>query len=249
MLHGHVALVTGGASGIGRATAIRLASEGASVVVADTNTSDGQTTVDTISQTGGTARFVATDVAVFEQVEAAVQQAVTDFGKLDIMFNNAGIGHFAPLLQHEPKDYDRVVQVNQYGVYYGILAAARAMVAHGTRGVIINTASVFGFLASQGVFGYHASKGAVKMMTQAAALELAPFGIRVVGIAPGTVDTPIIQGYKDAGLLELLKRQQMRGQLQTPEQIAGVVVMLCTPYADAINGSVIMVDDGYTAFK
>jgi NAD(P)-dependent dehydrogenase (short-subunit alcohol dehydrogenase family) len=108
---------------------------------------------------------------------------------------------------------------------------------------------VFSFLGSPGVIGYHAAKGAVKMMTQAAALELAPYNIRVVAVAPGTTDTPIIQGYKDAGLGRHLARQQMRGRLQTPEEIASVVVFLATPAATAINGSVVMADDGYAEFK
>ncbi len=115
--------------------------------------------------------------------------------------------------------------------------------------MIINTASVFAFMASPGVIGYHASKGAVKMMTQAAALELAPHGIRVVAVAPGGTDTPIIQGYKDAGLTEMMANQQMRRKLQTPESIAEIVAFLTSDAADAINGSVVMTDDGFAEFK
>ena len=248
-LQGKVAVVTGGASGIGGATALRFAQEGAKVVVADYNQAGGEQTVQDIASAGGEAAFIQTNGAEFAQVEAAVNLALQRFGSLDIMFNNAGTGHFAPLLQHEPADYDRVVKVNQYGVYYGILAAGRAMSARGIKGVIVNTASVYAFIASQGVFGYLAAKGAVKMMTQAAALELAPYGIRVVAIAPGAVDTPIIQGYKDMGLGGRLAKAQMRGQLQTPEQIAAAVTLLCTEDAQAINGSVVMTDDGAAEFK
>jgi glucose 1-dehydrogenase len=249
LIAGKVAIITGGASGIGQATALRMAREGAKVVIADLNSQAGEALADTITQSGGNALFVPTDVSDYSQVEALVQTTTQHYGGLDIMFNNAGIGHFAPFLLHEPADYDRVVKVNQYGVYYGILAASRAMVATSTKGVIINTASVFAYSASLGVFGYHAAKAAVRMMTQAAALELAAFGIRVVAIAPGGVDTPIIQGYKDMGLTDQLNAQQMRGKLLTPEQIAGVVVLLCSPDADAINGSVVMADDGYASFK
>ncbi len=244
-----VAVLTGAASGIGRATALKFAAQGVRVVVADFNVAGGEETVERVRAAGGDGIFVRTDVSEFAQVETAVKTAVERFGRLDVMFNNAGTGVFKPLLDHEPEDYDRVVKVNQYGVYYGILAAGRAMRDLGRGGVIINTASVFGVLASYGVIGYHASKGAVRMMTQAAALELAPFNIRVVAIAPGGVDTPIIQGYKDAGLHAALARGQMRGKLLTLEQIADVVALLASDGADAINGSLVMVDDGYAEFK
>ncbi|MFK7603583.1 SDR family NAD(P)-dependent oxidoreductase [Deinococcus sp. SM5_A1] len=244
-----MAVITGGGSGIGRATALIFAREGARVVVAELNEDHGKQTVDEILSLGHDARFIQTNVSVFEDVQAAVDLAADHYGRLDIMFNNAGIGINKPLLEHEPADFDRVVKVNQYGVYYGILAAGRKMRDLKTGGVIINTASVFALLASPGVIGYHASKGAVKMMTQAAALELAPLDIRVVAIAPGGVDTPIIQGYKDAGLGEMMARQQMRGKLQTPEAIAEIVAFLASSEADAINGSMVMTDDGFAEFK
>jgi glucose 1-dehydrogenase len=248
-LNGKVTVITGGGSGIGRATAVKFARDGAKIVVAELDEAHGKRTVDEILALGYEARFIRTDVAVFEDVQAAVDFAARTYGRLDIMFNNAGIGVNKPLLDHEPADYDRVVKVNQYGVFYGILAAGRKMRDLKTKGVIINTASVFAFLASPGVIGYHASKGAVKMMTQAAALELAPHGIRVVAVAPGGTDTPIIQGYKDAGLAEMLANGQMRRKLQTPESIAEIVAFLASDAADAINGSVVMTDDGYAEFK
>ncbi|MCY0895395.1 MAG: SDR family NAD(P)-dependent oxidoreductase [Alicyclobacillaceae bacterium] len=248
-LSGKVCIVTGGASGIGRATAIKFAAEGASVVVADVNEAEGRITAEDIQRNSGRSLFVKTDVTVYSEVEQLVQTAVDTFGSLDIMFNNAGIGRYKPLLDHSPEDFDAVVKVNQYGVYYGILAAARKMRELGTAGTIINTASVFAFMASPGVIGYHAAKGAVKMMTQAAALELGEFGIRCLAIAPGGVDTPIIQGYKDMGIADKMARQHMRKQLQKPEHIANVVALLASKEADAINGSVVMVDDGFAEFK
>lgn len=248
-LEGKVAVITGGGSGIGRATALKFAREGARVVVAEINAATGEETAALIRAQGGEAVFVATDVSRFADVEAAVDAAVARYGTLDVMFNNAGTGVFKPLLEHDPEDYDRVVRVNQHGVYYGILAAGRKMRALGVAGVIINTASVFSFMASPGVIGYHAAKGAVRIMTQVAALELAPHNIRVVAVAPGTTDTPMIQGYKDAGLGAFIARQQMRGKIQPPEDIANVVAFLATPEANAINGSVVMTDDGYAEFK
>lgn len=244
-----VAVITGAGSGIGRAAALKFSVEGARIIVADIQETPGLETVELVQAAGGEARFIKTNVAKFEEVEAAVALAVDTWGHIDVMVNNAGTGAFAPLLDHEPKDFDRVVRVNQYGVYYGILAAGRKMRDAGTGGTIINTASVFSFMASPGVFGYHAAKGAVKMMTQAAALELAEFKIRVVAVAPGTVDTPIIKGYKDMGMEKKLARQQMRGQLMNAEQIANVMAFLATSDADGINGSTVMVDDGFASFK
>ncbi len=244
-----VAIVTGGASGIGRATALALARTGVRVVIADVDDDGGGAVVAAICDGGGTALFVRTDVADERAVDALVAQAVAAYGGLDVMFNNAGIGTYAPLLDHTAADFDRVVKVNQYGVFYGIVAAGRAMRALGTPGTIVNTASVFGTVASRGVIGYHATKAAVRIMTQAAALELAPLGIRVVAIAPGVVDTPIIQGYKDKGLEPALAAAQMRGKLLDPGKIADVVVWLCSEGADAVNGTTIMVDDGFSSFK
>ena len=244
-----VAVITGAGSGIGRAAALKFSAEGAKVVVADIQEAPGRETVELVKAVGGEALFLKTNVAKFEEVEAAVALAVDTWGHIDVMVNNAGTGHFAPLLDHEPKDFDRVVRVNQYGVYYGILAAGRKMRDAGNGGTIINTASVFSFMGSPGVFGYHAAKGAVKMMTQAAALELAEFNIRVVAVAPGTVDTPIIQGYKDLGMEKKLARQQMRGKLMVAEQVANVMAFLACSDADGINGSTVMVDDGYASFK
>jgi glucose 1-dehydrogenase len=242
-------IITGGASGIGRATAMKFAAEGDQVVVADFNEPGGKETVEAIRQSGGEAMFVQTDVSKFDQVESLIEQTVDQYGTLHVMFNNAGIGGRKHLLDYDLADYERVIGVNQNGVFYGMLAAGRKMRDLGVKGVIINTASVFGYLASKGTFSYQASKGAVRMMTQTGALELSPYGIRVVGVAPGSVDTPIIQGYKDAGMEEYMKAQQMRGELIRPEAIADAVYLLSMKEADAVNGSVVMLDDGYASFK
>ncbi|HSI66130.1 MAG TPA: SDR family oxidoreductase [Planococcus sp. (in: firmicutes)] len=242
-------IITGGASGIGRATAMKFAKEGDQVVIADSNEAGGKETVGAIRQSGGEAVFIQTDVSKFGEVESLVEKTVDQFGTLDVMFNNAGIGGRKHLLDYDLADYERVIGVNQNGVFYGMLAAGRKMRDLEVKGVIINTASVFGYLASKGTFAYQASKGAVRMMTQTGALELSRYGIRVVGVAPGSVDTPIIQGYKDAGMEDYMKAQQMRGELIQPEAIADAVYLLSLKEADAVNGSVVMLDDGYASFK
>lgn len=244
-----VAVITGGASGIGKQTAIKFASKGDQVVVADFNQQLGEETVAQIIKDGGEAIFVKTDVSKYEEVEALVEKTVTTYGRIDVMFNNAGIGRVTPVLDQDLKDYHSVINVNQHGVAHGIIAAGKKMRELGIKGVIINTASVFGFLASPGTFAYHASKGAVIMMTKSAALEMSIHGIRVLAVAPGAVDTPIIQGYKDQGMVDEMKSKVMGNKLTLPEQVADTVYLLSLPEASAINGSVVMADEGYASFK
>jgi NAD(P)-dependent dehydrogenase (short-subunit alcohol dehydrogenase family) len=248
-LSGKVAVVTGGGSGIGRASAIRLAREGARVVVADINQSTGEQTAEHIRANGGEALFVHTDVASYESVESLVKQTVDAFGGLDIMFNNAGVENPPLSVVDMPvEEYHRTVAVNQHGVFYGIKAAAAVMKERG--GVIINTASVYGFIADRRQFPYHASKGAVVMMTKSAALDLAKYNIRVVAIAPGLIDTGIVSQWKeDPRVWEIVERAQMRRRAGTPEEVAAVVAFLASDDASFINGSVIFVDDGAASFK
>ncbi|MCT1401750.1 short-chain dehydrogenase [Paenibacillus sp. LC231] len=244
-----VAVITGGASGIGRQVSLKFARKGDRVVVADYNEAAGQETVDLIKKEGGEATFVQVDVSKQESVEALVDRAVELYGRIDVMHNNAGIGGAGPVLEQNMDLYHRTINVNQHGVAYGIIAAGRKMKELGIKGVIINTASVFGFLASPGTFAYHATKGAVIMMSKSAALELAPYGIRVVAVAPGAVDTPIIQGYKDSGMLDSMRAKVMGGELTQPEVVADTVYLVSLDEAAAITGSVVMADQGYASFK
>lgn len=248
---GKVAVITGAASGIGRATAVKMAGEGANVVVADINDDGGQETVRQISSGGGTARFVHVDTANYDSVEALVASAVETFGHLDIMFNNAGIGNQQTSVLDIPvDDYHRTVSVNQHGVFYGIKAAGRQLREQGGGGVIINTSSVFGFIADRNQFPYHASKGAVVMMTKSAALELARYNTRVVAIAPGLIETGIIQGWKDdPAVWKELQKAQMRRHVGQPEDVANLVAFLASDEASFCNGQVYFVDDGVASFK
>jgi len=244
-----VIIVTGGASGIGRATAVKFARAGDQVVIGDIDERGAMETLTAVDQSGGSARFIRTDVTHYADLESLVAATVADYGRLDVMFNNAGLVRPGAFVDGDLADYHQMIDVCQHGVAYGIRAAARAMRALGKPGTIINTASVFGFVVNRGTLGYHAAKGAVIMITKAAALELAHCGIRVLAIAPGGVDTPILQPVKDAGLIDLVQKFHMRGKLLKAAEIADAVYLLAMPEAGVINGSVVMLDDGFTAFK
>jgi glucose 1-dehydrogenase len=246
---GKVVVVFGGGGGIGGATARGFAAQGASVVVADIDCAAAETVTRSITETGGVAIAVAVDISQAEGAEMAVKEAVARYGRLDVVFNCAAIVTRRPLLEHEPGEFERVIRVNLEGTFNGLIAGARTMRELRIQGCIINASSVAAYLATSGMVGYHASKGGVTALTHAAALELAPLGIRVVAIAPGTVDTPLLREAKAAGLDRDLARRQMRRKMISPERIADVVVFLASPEADAINGTVVLVDDGYVSFK
>ncbi|GEO26005.1 oxidoreductase [Alicyclobacillus acidoterrestris] len=247
---GQVAIVTGGAGGIGQASARLLASQGARVIVADLDATAGEAVAAEIREAGYEATFHPVDVSVYEQVEALVRYAVDTYGQLDIMFNNAGI--FGDGLQNVidlPIDvYKRMISINQDGVFYGIKAAAAAMKERG--GVIINTASIYAYIADKNQLPYHASKAAVVGMTKASALELGRYNIRVVAIAPGMIDTGLIDAWReDERVWNTIQKAHMRRKLGTAEQVANVVAFLASDEASFLNGHAYFVDDGAASFK
>lgn len=244
-----VVIITGGASGMGRAAAIKFSTEGAKVIVADFNEVNGKDVISEINGRNGEATFFKVDVSNFEQVKAMVDFTIETYGTLHVIWNNAGISGASPLLESDVPSYLNTIAINQFGVAYGIYAASKRMVELGVKGVIINTASVFGILASENHFAYGASKAAVENMTKTAALELAPYGIRVVGIAPGTVNTAILKDVLAMGLGEQLKSYHMRQEFIEPTDIANVVGFLASEESNVINGTIIKVDDGWTSFK
>jgi NAD(P)-dependent dehydrogenase (short-subunit alcohol dehydrogenase family) len=252
-LNGKVAIITGGASGIGLATVKKFVQEGAKVVIADINLAqaEAEAAVAEVEAMGfpGTAAAVRVDVSKFVEVEALVVRAVEIFGKLDVIFNNAGIAGGKPLLDHDPAvDYHPMIRVDQDGVYYGILAAGRQFRDQGTGGVIISTSSIYGEAAAELSFSYSAAKAAVISFTRSAAYELAEFGIRAVAITPGRVGTAIINQFSDE-LKATFAAEQMRNKMTAPEEIANVVAFLASDESNVINGTVVHVDDGYSSFK
>lgn len=241
------AVVTGAAGGIGQAIIRKLLAEGARVVAADLSVDALKVFNDVPSDKLVT---FSVDVTDYSQVEAMVKQAAKQFGQLDILINNAGIGLAKPLLQHDPiNDFEPVTNVNQKGVYHGILAGGRQFQAQGTRGVILNTSSVYAQLASEMTFTYNVSKAAVDMMTKCAALEYAPLGVRVCAVAPGRVDTPMLRQYEALGLWEHIRKEQMRQEFTQPNEIADVVGFLVSDEANCINGCTVNASDGFENFK
>ena len=250
-LDGKVAIITGGASGIGLATVRKFVREGAKVMIADINLEQAEAAAAEIDGEGfgGAVAAVAVNVSVYAEVEAAVTRTVEVFGKLDVIFNNAGIAGGRPLLEHDPAtDYEPIIQVDQNGVYYGILAAGRRFRDQGTGGVIISTSSIYGEQAAELSFTYSAAKAAVISFTRSAAYELAEYGVRAVAITPGRVGTAIINQFSDE-LRATFAAEQLRNKLTDPEEIANVVAFLASDEANVINGTVVSVDDGYSVFK
>ena len=241
---GKVIVITGGAQGIGRATAQRFLSEGAKVVIADINAERLAATAAEIG-TPDTLLAILTDVSRKDQVDALVARTVATFGRIDVMVNNAGIAPVMEFLDVTEEIYDRVLAVNLKGTFLGTQAAARAMIAQGQGGVIINMSSINSGLANPNVATYAISKGGMNQVTSTAAVAFAPHGIRVCGVGPGTIATEIIKGAftERAGMHAILARTPL-GRLGEPEEIAGVVAFLASDDASYITGETIYPDGG-----
>lgn len=249
-LDGEVAVITGAASGIGRGTALCLAKEGAAVVAADLNSQGGERVIGEIAAAGGRAVFQHTDVTSEADIKSAVDRAVKDYGRLDIMFNNAGlVGAVGPIEAVSTEDWDKTVAVLLRSVFLGIKYAVEPMRKVGG-GSIISTSSVASFLPSPYGAAYAASKGAIISLTRAAALQLGRDRIRINCICPGVISTPIwgaLPGMDDPAVLE-----QALGQAQTirrvgrPEDIASMVLFLASDESQWITGQAMIVDGGLT---
>ncbi len=247
---GKVALVTGAGSGIGRATALCFAREGARVVVADLVVEGGEETVRLIQQAGGEASFVKVDVTQTAEVEALVQRCVALYGRLDCAHNNAGIeGVMAPTARYPEDDFDRVIAVNLKGVFLCLKYEIAQLLEQGTGGAIVNTASVAGLIGVPTIPAYVASKHGVVGLTKSAALAYARRGIRVNAVCPGVIRTPMVDRmvaeYPQAEA-RLLAEQPIN-RFGTPEEIAEAVVWLCSDAASLVTGIAMPVDGGYVA--
>ena len=248
-LTGKVALVTGGSSGIGRATAQIFAREGAKVVVADVGVEGGEETVRLITAAGGEAIFVKTDVSQSAEVEAMVKKAVDTYGRLDCAFNNAGIeGALQLTSDYDEAAWDRVLSINLKGVWLCLRAEIRHMLSQGG-GAIVNTASAAGLVGIQGISAYVASKHGVNGLTKTAALEYAKSGIRVNAVCPGGVDTPMVKRVfgDNPQFAEAAAAGEPVGRLAQPAEIGEAVVWLCSDAASFVTGLPMAVDGGWVA--
>ena len=234
---------------MGRAVALRLGREGASVVVAELNPDHGVEVAEEIRASGSRAMPVTVDVSRVDDVTRLFGEAVKTFGAVDILVNNAGIGVARPILDYTEADWDRQMGVNVKGVFFCSQAAARLMIPR-RRGKIVNFASTSAFVSSSNPeVAYDTSKGAVRQMTISMAAELAPHGINVNAVAPGTTETEMTRSSlsTDEGLAWQLARIPM-GRVGQPDDIAAVVLFLCSPEASYITGHTLVADGGWLLF-
>jgi NAD(P)-dependent dehydrogenase (short-subunit alcohol dehydrogenase family) len=246
-LDGKIALITGGASGIGLATAREFHAAGAKLAIAD------------IGDAGPIAReldaiAIRLDVTDPAAVEAMVQRTVEHYGRLDVLFNNAGIEKHGPMASMDLEAHRRVIDVDLNGVYYCLQSAIRAMANNDgpTRGSIINTASVAGLIGAPGLSSYNAAKGGVVLLTKVGALEAAALGIRVNAVCPGVIRTPMADGFGDGGEGQFDSEQFARrlhplGRMGEAHEVAKLVVFLASDDASFITGAAIPIDGGMTA--
>jgi NAD(P)-dependent dehydrogenase (short-subunit alcohol dehydrogenase family) len=248
-LQGKIALVTGGGSGIGRATALILAREGAKIMIADYVPEGGDRTVKLIKEKGGEASFVPTDVAIPSQVEAMVNKTVETYGRIDCAFNNAGIeGRMANTAEATEENFDRIIAINLKGVWLCMKYEITQMLKQGG-GSIVNTASAAGLVAVETLSAYTASKHGVVGLTKTAALEFAQKNIRVNCVCPGLINTPMVARLIDGGGMneqDFIAAEPV-GRMGKPEEIGEGVVWMLSDAASFVTGHSLSVDGGWVA--
>lgn len=251
-LDGKVALITGAGSGIGRASAILFAKEGAKVVVVDVDQEAGEETVRFIKEKGGEAVFVKADVSNAADVENAIKVTIERYGKLDILFNNAGINPSGTVVDTPEEIWDKVININLKSVFLTSKYAIPEMAKRGG-GVIINTASVAGLVGTANEIAYVASKGGVVMMTKAMAIDHANQNIRVNCICPSGTDTPLLKKWlstvkEPEKVRQALTNMTLLKRLAKPEEIAYAALFLASDESSFATGSVLVINGGYTAW-
>lgn len=253
-MQGKVGLVTGAGSGIGRASALALAREGAAVVVSDIDVAGGEETAQSIAEAGGTAAFQQTDISDERQVKALVDRTVQEYGSLDFAHNNAGVpGNISPLADCDRETWDRSLAVNLTGAWLCLRNEIATMKESGG-GAIVNTASTFGVVGTPNMCCYVATKHGVVGLTRSAALDYAASGIRVNAVCPGPIDTPMMdtllaeiggEENVDATATEFLKAEPI-ARMGRPAEIGEAVLWLCSDGASFVTGQAIPIDGGWT---
>lgn len=243
-LNGKVAIITGGASGIGLATVEAFVEKGVKTVIADFNEQAGKQVEQTLLEKGADALFIHVNTADEESVKNLVSETIKKYGKLDIMINNAGVGTLAVTHELSFEEYNRVISVNQNGVFFGAKYAITEMLKK-EGGSIVNTASILGHVGEPGAFAYNASKGAVVVLTKSLALEYAAKNIRVNAVCPGYIETGMVNKEALGDFYDGLVARHPIGRLGKAEEVAHAIVFLCEN--DFVTGTSLFVDGGYTA--
>jgi len=248
-LEDKVAIVTGASSGIGRTTVELFAGAGAVVIAADIHDEQGQHLADELAQKDCTCTFVHADISKESDVEAMIHLALSQYGRLDILFNNAGIeGDQAPTAEATIDNWERVIAINLKGVFLGMKHGIQVMLRNGG-GSIINNASVAGLVGFPGIPAYCASKGGVIQLTRTAALEYATQGIRVNCLCPGVIDTPMVERFThdNPDAVAQLKQMEPLGRFGRPQEVAELALFLASDRSSFITGAIIPVDGGFVA--
>ncbi len=247
-LDGKVALVTGGSGGIGSATLRRFVKEGAAVVCADIDEEGGEKIVEELQSSGGRARFARCDVTKLEEITASVNSAVEEFGRIDVLFNNAATSTGGYVADLDPEGWDHSLRVMLTAAMYGMKAAIPHMLAQGG-GSIISTSSIYGHVSSAGNAPYATAKAGLINLTRTAAIEYGRKGIRVNAVCPGAVDTPMLDAVVGLGLKSRKAIAEMHalGRTITPEEVANLVFFLASDESSGITGQSIIIDGGLLA--